>query len=127
MGKVYAFFADGSEEVELLAVVDVLKRGGQEVKLVSVTGQRDVVSAHGIRFQADLEFSETDLRDADLLFLPGGMPGTENLSAHEGLLNALKEACAENKRIGAICAAPAFWESWAFWRGEGRHAFPGMR
>lgn len=125
MGKVYAFFADGSEEVELLAVVDVLKRGGQEVKLVSVTGQRDVVSAHGIRFQADLEFSETDLRDADLLFLPGGMPGTENLSAHEGLLNALKEACAENKRIGAICAAPSILGELGLLEGRRATCFPG--
>ena len=58
MGKVYAFVANGSEEVELLAVVDVLLRGGQDVKLVSVTGSRDVVSAHQIKIQADLEFSE---------------------------------------------------------------------
>ncbi len=125
MGKVYAFFADGSEEVELLAVVDVLMRGGQEVKLVSVTGQKDVVSAHGIRIQADLEFSETDLSDADLLFLPGGMPGTKNLSAHEGLLNALKEACAENKRIGAICAAPSILGKLGLLEGKRATCFPG--
>lgn len=88
MGKVYAFVANGSEEVELLAVVDVLLRGGQDVKLVSITGSKDVVSAHQIKLQADLEFSEADFSDADVLFLPGGMPGTRNLAAHE--------ACAGN-------------------------------
>lgn len=125
MGKVYAFFADGSEEVELLAVVDVLMRGGQEVKLVSVTGQRDVVSAHGIRIQADLEFSEADLSDADLLFLPGGMPGTKNLSSHEGLLKALRDACDQNKRIGAICAAPSILGTLGLLEGKRATCFPG--
>ena len=56
MGKVYAFVANGSEEVELLAVVDVLLRGGQDVKLVSITGSKDVVSAHQISCRRILNF-----------------------------------------------------------------------
>ncbi len=75
MGKVFAFLADGSEEVELLAVVDILKRGGQEVTLVSVTGKKDVVGAHQIKIQADFEFSEVDCKNADVLFLPAGCRG----------------------------------------------------
>ena len=104
MGKVYAFVANGSEEVELLAVVDVLLRGGQDVKLVSITGSKDVVSAHQIKLQADLEFSEADFSDADVLFLPGGMPGTRNLAAHEGLCGELLKADKAGKRLAAICA-----------------------
>lgn len=126
MGKVYAFLADGSEEVELLAVVDVLMRGGQDVKLVSVTGTRDVVTAHKVKIQADLEFSEADVTDADLLFLPGGMPGTRNLEAHEGLIAALKQANAEKKRIAAICAAPSILGKLGFLEGKQATCFPGF-
>ncbi len=126
MGKVYAFLADGSEEVELLAVVDVLMRGGQEVKLVSVTGKKDVVSAHRVKIQADCVFSEVNCKEADLLFLPGGMPGTRNLAAHEGLLSALKEAHAENKRIAAICAAPSILGGLGILEGKKATCFPGF-
>lgn len=126
MGKVYAFLADGSEEVELLAVVDVLIRGGQDVKLISVTGKKDVVSAHRVKLQADFEFSEVNCKEADVLFLPGGMPGTRNLAAHEGLISALKEAYAENKRIAAICAAPSILGDLGILEGRKATCFPGF-
>lgn len=126
MSKVFAFFADGSEEVELLAVVDILKRGGQEVTLVSVTGKRDVISAHQIKIQADYEFSEVDCKDADVLFLPGGMPGTRHLGAHEGLLNSLEEAHKENRRIAAICAAPSILGKLGILEGKRATCFPGF-
>ena len=118
MGKVYAFVANGSEEVELLAVVDVLLRGGQDVKLVSVTRSRDVVSAHQIKIQADLEFSEADFSDADVLFLPGGMPGMRNLAAHRGLCDELLKADRAGKRLAAICAGPSVLGDWESWKGE---------
>ncbi len=126
MGKVYAFIADGSEEVELLAVVDILKRGGQDVILVSVTGKRDVISAHHIKIQADYEFSEVDCKEADVLFLPGGMPGTKNLGAHEGLLKSLKQAHRENRRIGAICAAPSILGNLGILDGKKATCYPGF-
>ncbi|MDR1548371.1 MAG: DJ-1/PfpI family protein [Hungatella sp.] len=126
MGKVFAFLADGSEEVELLAVVDILKRGGQEVTLVSVTGKKDVVGAHQIKIQADFEFSEVDCKNADVLFLPGGMPGTRNLGAHGGLLNSLKEAHGENRRIAAICAAPSILGKLGMLEGRKATCFPGF-
>lgn len=125
MGKVYAFVADGSEEVELLAVVDVLLRGGQEVKLVSVSGKREVVSSHHIRLQADYEFSQVDVRDGDVLFLPGGMPGTRNLAAHEGLCRALSEACASGRRVAAICAAPSVLGGLGLLKGKRATCYPG--
>lgn len=118
MGKVYAFVANGSEEVELLAVVDVLLRGGQDVKLVSVTGSRDVVSAHQIKIQADLEFSEADFSDADVLFLPGGMPGTRNLAAHRGLCDELLKADRAGKRLQPSAPVQVFSGDWESWKGE---------
>lgn len=106
MAKVYAMIADGSEEVECLAVVDVLKRGGVETVLVSAGADREIVSSHQISIQADVTAAETDFSDGDVIFLPGGLPGAENLSACEPLLAALKQANAEGRRIAAICAAP---------------------
>lgn len=106
MAKVYAMIADGSEEVECLAVVDVLKRGGVETVLVSAGADREIVSSHQISIRADVTAAETDFSDGDVIFLPGGLPGAENLSACEPLLSALKQADAEGRRIAAICAAP---------------------
>lgn len=125
MGKVYAFIADGSEEVELLAVVDVLLRGGQEVKLVSVSGKKEVVGAHHIVLQADYEFSQVDPKDGDVLFLPGGMPGTRNLAAHEGLCRALLEADASGRRVAAICAAPSILGGLGLLKGKTATCYPG--
>ena len=80
MAKVYAFLADGMEEVECLGVCDVLARAGVEVKLVSVMGRRQVTGSHGFTVTADALFEEiTD--DADVLFLPGGLPGADHLRA----------------------------------------------
>jgi 4-methyl-5(b-hydroxyethyl)-thiazole monophosphate biosynthesis len=126
MGKVYAFLAEGSEEVELLAVTDVLIRGGQDVTLVSITGKKDVVTAHKVKIQADLDFSEADFSDADLLFLPGGMPGTKNLEAHEGLGAVLKMAYVKNTRIAAICAAPSVLGKLGLLEGKKATCFPGF-
>ena len=90
MSKVFAFLADGLEEVECLAVVDVLRRAGVETTLISVTGKREITGSHGICFLADALFEEVNTDDADVLFLPGGMPGTNHLKAHEGLADAIR-------------------------------------
>ena len=74
------------EEIEALAPVDILRRGGVEVYTVSVTGSELVESSHGITIKADRQFTRPeDYRDADLLMIPGGMPGSTNLNAHEGV------------------------------------------
>ena len=92
MAKVYEFLATGFEELEALAPVDILRRGGQEVITVSVTGSLFVESSHGVTVKADQLFEDTDLGDADLLLLPGGMPGSKNLNVHEGVRAALTSA-----------------------------------
>ena len=108
MAKVYAFVADGMEEVECLAVCDCLRRAKVDVKLVSIMGRKMVTGSHGFKIEADCLFEEiTD--DADVLFLPGGLAGTNNLKAHEGLAEMLKAHAAAGKRLAAICAAlPTF-------------------
>ena len=106
MAVVYAFLADGLEEVECLATADVLIRAGVKVKLVSITGKKEVKGAHGFGIHADTLLHEIDPMKADLLFLPGGMPGTKNLMACKPLCDALVQADAAGKRLAAICAAP---------------------
>ena len=85
MKKAYLFYAEGFEEVEALTVVDLLRRGKVDCITVSVSGDYDVTGSHGITIRADRIFGERDLNDADMLILPGGMPGTTNLKAHAGL------------------------------------------
>lgn len=104
--KSLIFLADGFEEVEALTVVDLLRRAGIEIDMVSITGNKQVTGAHGIAVQADVLFEQADLTNADALVLPGGMPGTRNLEAFEPLIEALKQADQSGKVLCAICAAP---------------------
>ena len=79
------FLAEGFEEVEALAVVDVLRRAGAVVRMVSVSGKKYVAGSHQICVQADEVFGEKTYEEADVVILPGGMPGTLHLKAHEGV------------------------------------------
>lgn len=96
--------ADGTEEVECLAVVDILRRAGVETELVSACG-KTVVGSHGITITADRVAD--DLGGADLLFVPGGKVGSEKLAACEPLVEAIGETLRRGARVAAICAAPA--------------------
>ncbi len=107
MAKVYEFLANGFEEIEGLAPVDILRRGGVDIKTVSITGSEFVETSHGITIKADLKFEDVkDFNEADMLLLPGGMPGSTNLNEHEGVRQALIAQNKAGKKIGAICAAP---------------------
>ena len=79
MGTVYAFFADGFEEIEALTAVDTLRRAGLNVEIVSVTPDEIVVGAHDVSLLCDVNFENCDFFDAELLLLPGGMPGAATL------------------------------------------------
>lgn len=123
---VYAFLATGLEEVECLAVVDILRRGGIEVKLVSVTGELLVTGSHHIAIQADALIEDVDVSKAELLFLPGGVPGTPNLAACETLCAWLKEFDAEGKGLAAICAAPSVLGQLGLLQGKRATCYPGF-
>ena len=107
MKKVYVFLADGFEDVEALIPVDVLRRGGVDVTTVSISDFPLVNSAHGVNVEADIMFEQGDFSDADLIFLPGGMPGASNLFTHKGVCKAVVDQFAAGKKVAAICASPA--------------------
>lgn len=126
MSKVYAFMANGLEEVECLAAVDVMRRAGIDVTLVSVTGEKFVTGSHGFVIGTDALFEEVDCDEADVLFLPGGMPGTLNLAAHEGLTKAICKFADEKKRLAAICAAPSVLGQLGLLHGKAATCYPGF-
>ncbi len=127
MAKVYVFLANGFEDVEALIPVDVLRRGGVDVVTVSVVENSKVVeTAHRVRIEADELFDDCDFVDADLLMLPGGMPGASNLNEHEGVRNALLKQHADGKKVAAICAAPLVLGGLGILRGKRATCYPGF-
>ena len=126
MSKVYIFLADGFEEIEGLTVVDILRRGNVDIETVSISGQKEVLGSHRISVKADRTFEDGSLADGDMYVLPGGMPGTKYLGAHEGLCALLKEAKAKGKKIAAICAAPSVLGDLGLLEGEKAACYPGF-
>lgn len=126
MAKICVFTADGFEEIEGLTVVDLLRRAGAEVLMVSVGDELTVKGAHNIELKADVLFDETCYEDADVLVLPGGMPGTLNLRNHEKLCVLLKEFAAKDKKIAAICAAPMILGELGLLKGKKATCYPGF-
>lgn len=103
---VYVFLAEGFEEIEALAPVDILRRGGIEVKTVGI-GQRTVMGSHKIPVLCDISEDKVNLSDIDAVILPGGMPGTLNLEKSSTVQGAIDFAYKNGKLICAICAAPS--------------------
>ena len=127
MKRAYVFLADGFEEIEGLTVVDILRRAGVDTVTVSVSESKAITGAHGICVSADLLFEEicgTDRAEADLLVLPGGMPGTLNLKAHAGLRELLVRFDNGKKYIAAICAAPSILSELGMLKGRQACAYP---
>lgn len=126
MNKVYVFFADGFEEIEGLTVVDMLRRVHVETVMVSMNDTKTVNGAHGIVIQADGVFGDYNYEDGVMAVLPGGMPGTNHLMAHEGLKKLLFTYNENKKYLAAICAAPSVLGMNGLL--EGRHAtcYPGF-
>lgn len=104
---VYVFLANGFEESEALCPIDLLRRAGKEVKSVAIsTDGNCVTGAHNIKVKADIEEKDFDGKDAEMIVLPGGMPGASNLDASKTVDTAIKLAQKSGAYIGAICAAP---------------------
>ena len=125
MKKVLIHFADGFEEVEAITPVDVLRRAGCEVTTVSVTGKKEVTSTRGVSVLADMLFADVDYTKADLIVLPGGQPGSDNLNKHEGLKKQIRSFHDQGRMIAAICAAPLVLASAGVLKGKRATCYPG--
>lgn len=114
MKGVYIFFADGFEETEALTTIDMLRRGGVDIKMVSITEEKAVRSSHKIFVTTDMTFSEflsvvelEGTTEKDVMIFPGGMPGSTNLAAKKELMDLMTRHYAEGGSVAAICAAPS--------------------
>lgn len=126
MAKAYIFFANGLEDIEALAAVDIFRRGGIDVKTVSITGSLCVTTSSKVTIQADMLFEDGRFDDADMLILPGGAaPGAHSLNEHVELRNLLVEHNHRGTKLAAICAAPMVLGGIGVLRGKRATCYPG--
>jgi 4-methyl-5(b-hydroxyethyl)-thiazole monophosphate biosynthesis len=126
MKTIFVFLADGFEEIEAITPIDVLRRAGLNVQTISVMEEQIVAGAHGIPVVADKMFADIHLEDAEMLFLPGGLPGATNLDAHQGLSDMIMEFASEGKALAAICAAPLVFGNRGLLQGKKATCYPGF-
>lgn len=126
MKNAYVHFAEGFEEIEGLTIIDVLRRAGIPVQMVSVTGKKEVKGAHDITVVTDILFEDVDYNDNTIVILPGGMPGSKNLMEHKGLRKVIEEQYRKEKPLAAICAAPMIFGEMGLLKGKDATCYPGF-
>lgn len=126
MIKIGVFFAAGYEEVEALTVVDICRRAGIGVQMISIDNEKSVTGSHGVGFLMDQGIDETNFGELSMLVLPGGMPGTKNLEGCGKLMEQLDRFYENGKEIAAICAAPTIFGHRGYLKGRKAACYPGM-
>ena len=126
MTKVLVLLKNGFEEIEALTIVDYLRRAEIIVDMVSTEEDITVTGSHGIKVQADLTLADLDKDQADLIFLPGGMPGAKSLSEDEKVLDLIRDFDKNGKVISAICAAPIVLENAGVIKDKKVTSYPGF-
>lgn len=122
---VYILLAEGFEEMEALVLCDVLRRGGVETALCAVTAT-EVRGGHGILVRADCSLGELDLSKAEMVAVPGGLGGVENILKSQAALAALRQAHAQGIWTAAICAGPMVLAELGITDGAEIAAYPGL-
>ncbi|MDR2908588.1 MAG: DJ-1/PfpI family protein [Oscillospiraceae bacterium] len=120
---IYIFFAEGFEEIEAVATLDLLRRAGLPVKSVGLGG-RTVAGSHGISVVCDISEEEFDTSDLTAVILPGG-PGTANLEKSRTVQGAIRYACEKDLLLCAICAAPSILGRMGLFKGRPYTCYPG--
>lgn len=123
---VYVHLAEGFEEIEALTAVDVLRRAGVDVMTVAMGESKAVTGAHDITVGADLLFAEADYSAADMIVLPGGMPGTTHLMESAALGREIQNYVQLGRWVAAICAAPMVLGGLGVLEGKRATIYPGM-
>lgn len=126
MSRIGIFMANGCEEIEGLTVVDMVRRAGIEIDMISINDDKQVAGAHGIVFMADVTKKEADFDSYDGIVLPGGMPGTTNLGADETVDQVIRDFAAKGKLVTAICAAPSVLGLAGLLEGKMATSYPGF-
>lgn len=121
----YVFLADGFEEIEALAPIDILRRASKQVTIVGVTG-KTVTGAHGIKVSADVTIDEASRDDIEMVVLPGGLPGADNLQNSPEVREYIALANDTGAYIAAICAAPKILGALGLLKGKEAICYPGF-
>ena len=125
MATVLIPLAQGCEEVEAVTLIDLLRRGGIEVVTAGLD-DAPVEGSHGITLVPDMSLDQALAQDYDMIVLPGGLPGADNLGADARVTDLLKKMAAAGKFIGAICAAPRVLAEHGLLDGKKATAYPGF-
>ncbi len=121
----YLFLAEGFEETEAIAPLDIIRRAELPVKTVGVTG-KVVTGAHGIAVEADILIDQVEMKECSGMILPGGMPGTLNLQKNDAVIASLRHCAETEKLIASICAAPMVPGAMGLLEGKQATCFPGF-
>ena len=125
-GMIYFFLATGFEDIEMIAPLDIVRRAGIDARTVSITGEKVVTSAHGVGFVADMLLEDVDFSSADMLVLPGGLPGATNLDACAVLRDGIMAHYRAGKKLAAICAAHLVYGRLGILDGVKATCYPGF-
>lgn len=122
---VTVFLADGFEEIEAITPIDILRRGGVNVRTCSITESKTVTGAHGVSFVADITLDSLS-DEEEVILLPGGMPGTANLKACKALCERILKHNEKGGVLAAICAAPTVYGDLGLLTAEVATCYPAM-
>lgn len=123
MKTALVLFAEGSEELEAVTIVNILRRGGVSVSLAGLTSGA-LRGSRGITLQPDTTLEAALNQEFDMIVLPGGQPGTNNLKADARVLQLVKKMNAQEKYVTAICAAPSVLATAGLLDGKRATSFP---
>ena len=124
--KIIVLVAEGTEEIEALTVVDLARRAGIEVEVVSIYDEPVVKGSHNIALVADKVISEADWDNAKMIVIPGGMPGTLNIKACDTAMKQINHFNEQGKMLAAICAAPSILGEAGLLNGKKAVCYPGF-
>ena len=121
---VYMLLGTGFEETEAIAPLDLLRRAGVEVKTVGLNG-KVIYGGHGIGVEADMEISQIDLKDLEMIILPGGLGGVASIRGCQAAMDAVRYAYENHKYTAAICAGPTVLADLGIVNGKKATCYPG--
>lgn len=124
MKRACVFMANGTEECEALLTVDILRRAGVEVVTASVNDKPEIFSSHRVHMDTDALAADIQAADFNLIVLPGGMPGTTNLTENAAVKAVCQQAAAQGKLVAAICAAPSALATFGLLEGKKATSYP---
>lgn len=122
---VYILLANGFEEAEAIVPADLLRRAGVKTALVGVTGPV-VTGGHGITVNCDVTIDQVKFEELEMLMLPGGLGGVENIGASPAAVDLIRETAQAGRYLAAICAAPTLLGKLGLLEGRSAVCYPGM-